>query len=183
MNGGMFAFIFRLFTFMTFYVVDSDGAGSDQGGDNDGSKDGDGQDSDIGDLDLGGNEDNDESASALSAEEIKAAKQIIADNNYKATISAVEKEIQKRIPDFSADKVIASLQELHKTDPEMAKYYNASPAAWEMYFKDHVANVAKSDAINTGSHSGSGSDFGSVLEKARGGDKKSGKAALEMSKA
>lgn len=179
MKFGMFAFIFTLLNFMTFYVVDGEGAGGDeQGGDNAGT-----ENTDVGNTNIDNSENANEGETALTADEIKSAKQIIADNRQKETISAVEKEIKTRVPDFDASKVVESLRELNKTDPARAAYYNASPAAWEMYHKEHIANVAKGDAVNFGSHSGSGNDFGSVLEKARGGDKKSSKAALEMSKA
>lgn len=189
MKYGMFAFIFTLLNFMTFYVVDGEGAGGDQGGEgDDSSNDGDdgadgGQDGDLGDLELDGDDESDEGESTLNADEIKAAKEIIAQNNETQMINTVEKEIQTRVPGFNANKVLESLRELNKTDPKLAAYYNASPAAWEMYHKEHIANVAENDNINNGSHSGSGGDFHSTLEKARSGDKKSIKEALAKSKA
>ena len=187
----MFAFFAFLFSFATFNVVaDEGGAGdagtADQGGDDvdagDGSADGaDGTEGDIGDLEI--DDESDEGESALNADEVKAAREIIAQNQEREMLSSVEKSIQSRTPEFNMSKTVDALRELNKTDPAKAAYYNASEAGLEMYHKDHFANVAKGDEINSGSHSGSGSDFGSTLDKARGGDKKSVISALEQSKA
>ena len=182
----MFAWFFTLIGFMTFKVVDEGGAGGadeNQGASDENSgADDKGGESDVGNIDLGGN-DADESKSPLSDDEAAQARELIRQNNETQMLNAVESSIKERTPEFNMNKTIAGLKELNKTDPKKAAYYNASEAGLEMYHKDHLTNVAVGDDINSGSHAGSDGDFGSTMEKARGGHKKSVRSALANSKA
>ena len=182
----MFAFLHALFGFMTFKVVDESGAGGDDesqgaGEDNSGADDK-GGDADVGDVNLG-DDDADESKSPLSDDEAAQARELIRQNNETQMLSAVESSIKERTPEFNMAKTVTALRELNKTDPKKAAYYNASEAGLEMYHKDHLANLAVGDDVNSGSHAGSDGDFGSTMEKARGGHKKSVRSALANSKA
>ena len=186
---GIFAFITALFSFMTFKVIDDGGAGGDlgeQGGEdsesNNESATGE-QGSDVGDIELEDGDSAGEGETTLSAEETAQARELIRQNEETQMLNAVEKSIQSRIPNFNMSKTVAALRELHKTDPAKAAYYNASEAGLEMYHRDHFANVAEGDDVNSGSHSGSGDNFGDVLEKAKGGNKKATRNALANAKA
>lgn len=177
---GIFSFVYFLLSALTFYVVaDEGGAAGDaaaaqnaqEGGTNDKTED-------IGNTSIG-----DEGTASLTTEEIKELRAANAQHQETQMINAVEKSIKTRIPEFSAEKTIAGLRELANTDPKKAEYYNSSEAGWEMYHRDVTAKIAQSDAVNSGSHAGNGGDFGSALEKARSGDKKSVKDVLAQSKA
>ena len=187
----MFAFLFLMLSFATkLSIVDDSGVGSDAGstegeGGTDGNIETNGADdvSAHDDADDGSDENTEVGDASLTPEEIKEAKEIIADKQREAMLSEVEKSIQERTPNFDMKRVAAGLKELHKTDPKMAAYYNASEAGLEMFFRDKLANVAANDAINSGSHAGNNSDFGSTLDKARSGNSSAVKSALAMSKA
>jgi len=185
---GMFAFIFAMlnFTLKSNFAdeMGGGGAGDSDGGDdgktddNTGGDDGDEGDSDdVGDTEIGDDE------SSLSAEEIVAAREIIAERQRTETLNAVEKSIKSRVPNFNMSAVVDGLRALNEKDPQKAAFYNASEAGLEMYYRDHLANVALSDEHNSGSHYGIGSDFDETLAKARAGDRKATRAALASSKA
>jgi len=191
---GMFAFIFAMlnFTLKSNFADemggggagDSDGGDDGQTDDNTGGDDGDEGDSDdVGDTEIGDDETSNDDESSLSAEEIAAAREIIAERQRTETLNAVEKSIKSRVPNFNMSAVVDGLRALNEKDPQKAAFYNASEAGLEMYYRDHLANVAQSDEHNSGSHSGSGSDFDETLAKARAGDRKATRAALASSKA
>lgn len=184
---GMFAFIFALFGFVTKISFAEDmGGGSDGEGDSSSneentSNDEGGNDDNVGDVELG--EGGNDSDTALSSEEVQALRDIANTHQQQETLKTVESSIQSRVPNFKMDAVVKGLRELNKTDPQKAAYYNASEAGLEMYHRDHLANIAQSDSVNSGSHSGSDGDIGEILQKARGGHKRSIKLALANSKA
>jgi len=184
---GVFASIFAILQFSSFMSFAQDMGGGAEAGENsseevqDDNTQENATDEDVGDVEL--DDETDTNETALSDEEVQAAREIIAERDRTQMLKSVESSIQKRTPDFQMDKVVAGLKELNKTNPELAAYYNASEAGLEMYYRDNLQNVASSDAINIGSHSGSNGDFDSILEKAQAGDKKSQKLALAQSKA
>jgi len=185
-------FKYGLFSFFAFMIsfsavisfADEMGGGASDGdpqiGDEGGSDDNNTSDGNDAGSDVG---DDEQSSSPLSDDEAQQARELIAQNQEREMLQNVETSIQSRVPGFKIESVIAGLKELHKTDPGRAEFYNASEAGLEMYHRDHLANVATSDAHNEGSHAGSQGDFDSVLDKARGGDKKSVKNALSQSRA
>lgn len=187
----MFSFLYALMSLGIFHVVDpSDGGGGDtpsSSGDDAGSDAGDngadndnggdaGSDGDVGDTEIDG-----EGEATLSEEEIKEIRAERATAQQKQFEDAVSTDIQTRIPDFDMGVVRDELMELNKTDPEKAGYYN-SPAGLELYWMQRSQNAASSDEVNNGAHGGDGKDVGELVEKARGGDKKAAKSALENSK-
>ncbi len=189
-RSGMFAFIFFLIAFSSkiSFADEMDGAGAgDTGSDDTGGEDGtdgtsDENTGDIGDTEL--DDETDESGDTpLTADEIKELRSLQEKNQRTEMLNSVEKSIQTRSPKFNMSAVVAGLQELNKTDPDKAAYYNASEAGLEMYHKDFLGNTAESDSINSGSHSGGDGDMDSLLEKAKSGDKRSSREALARSKA
>ena len=188
---GMFAFLFALIAFsskISFADEMGGGAGDDAGGEDNqgegGSNENDTNENsgDIGDIEL--DDEADESSNTpLTADERAEFRAMQAQNKQTEMLASLEGSIKTRVPEFSMSAVVDGLKELHKSDPAKAAYYNASEAGLEAYHRDHLANVAKGDNVNSGSHSGGGSDMESVLEKARGGHKASQREALARSKA
>lgn len=180
---GFLSFIFHLISFSAFSsIVDGEGAGVDSGEGADNSNEGGNDDSSSNDSDSTSSSES-EVDTALSSDENTEIRTIIQQNNERELIAGVENDIITRIPEFKSQAVVDGLRELHKTDPKKAAFYNASPAGWEMYHRDHLSSVASGDDVNSGSHSGSGGDFDDSLAKARGGDKKSVKSVLASSRA
>lgn len=187
-----FAFLYTLMTMSMMFIVDeNDGAGGDatgengdnanEGGTDDNTDTNSDNNNDVGNQEI--DDESDDGATTLTPEETAQARELLETNARNEMLSEVEKSIQGRTPDFSMTRVVKGLKELNETDPKMAAYYNASEAGLEMFFRDKLANVAENDSVNNGSHAGSNSDFDSVLDKAKAGDKKSVNDALAMSKA
>ena len=192
---GMFSFIFALLSFSVMFFADEmDGAGGNgsdgEGADNFQSGDevagGNGSDGEGGDNPQTGDDgagDNGSKNSGLTPQEIEAARAIIENQNIQNSLNAAETSIKSRVPEFDMSKVVSTIQELHKTNPEEAARYNQNEASLELFWRDKMSNVAKGDAHNSGSHKGGGGNFDDTIKEARGGSKQARKDALVMAKA
>jgi len=94
---------------------------------------------------------------------------------YNDTISAIKSEI----PDFDANKVVSKLKEIHKKDPEKASKYN-NEIGFKLLWREMTDDVAKNDAVNSGSNKSGGDDFHSVIDEAMKGKNGALKKALSM---
>lgn len=187
----MFAFIgFLLVGAFTFHFADEMGGGATDSEENNTQETGGDEDETTQSTDKDQEDDTDTQAQddsqetpALTDEEIAAARELLMQREQEAVLQGIENSIKERVPDFDMARVAAGLKKLNETDPKLAAYYNASEAGLEMFYKEKLANVAQSDAVNVGSHAGNGGDFADVLAKARAGDRKSAKIALAQAKA
>lgn len=104
-----------------------------------------------------------------------ASEEYAREKAYNSTVEAIKREIK----DFDASKVVAKLQELHKSDPTKAQAYN-NEIGFKLLWREMTDDVAKNDAVNGGSNKSSGNDFHSVLDDAMMGKHGALKKALSM---